>query len=568
MADKEKRMLDIQRGSIVNSKNKTVAKDNWCMVLGCMENHDTFTAVRLTDDQAFKDVLGLKVNIDSDIFGKGVEVYANPFAILNLKVDWISDVRCPVPMQDYYGVVSTITNYFMGFLMKTEDGHFAMDIPYLQNPLYPIMMGMVNINQAHDMEINSRIKMAERRKKKEEEEEQKKITSIKKVISKTRNTSQPINIIKQFDELGVYKLDTQKRIEAIFAAFDKWLAAGERLSIPHAYEIMFNNRTPSRMHSGKSAVTKEQFAYIMNANTADIVNSFGIVPSLASGLRRKANAIFTGKRDSKITTATNSEVTEFIKEQSESGLQKKEIIQRLKEHFKMPLYKAKEEYAKYIHNGDRESYIRPNNNVDDRLLNILDTKTFKCLKDHDRIINLITEYSSKATKIHDGSLVVDSGDTFIDILVTIAIEKSINSWKWFEFLYRPECKHMAAWLDINPIGVIANYYQDKSMPTQSIVTSAWFLAKIVAYYAGISNDEKLGLLKICNGESNDPNVIDIHTRIAASNSTNVISKNMKSSISNHLGFDISRVLEVAESAKYNISNLPDYDEIKRILISK
>ena len=81
MADKEKRMLDIQRGSIVNSKNKTVAKDNWCMVLGCMENHDTFTAVRLTDDQAFKDVLGLKVNIDSDIFGKGVEVYANPFAI-------------------------------------------------------------------------------------------------------------------------------------------------------------------------------------------------------------------------------------------------------------------------------------------------------------------------------------------------------------------------------------------------------------------------------------------------------------------------------------------------------
>ena len=322
------------------------------------------------------------------------------------------------------------------------------------------------------------------------------------------------------------------------------------------------------MHSGKSAVTKEQFAYIMNANTADIVNSFGIVPSLASALRRKANAIFTGKRDSKITTAANSEITEFIKEQSESGLQKKEIIQRLKERFKMPLYKAKEEYAKYIHNGDRESYIRPNNNVDDRLLNILDTKTFKCLKDHDRIINLITEYSSKATKIHDGSLVVDSGDTFIDILVTIAIEKSINSWKWFEFLYRPECKHMAAWLDINPIGVIANYYQDKSMPTQSIVTSAWFLAKIVAYYAGISNDEKLGLLKICNGESNDPNVIDIHTRIAASNSTNVISKNMKSSISNHLGFDISRVLEVAESVKYNISNLPDYNEIKRILISK
>lgn len=567
MAEKENRMLDIQRGSIVNSKNKTVGKDNWCMVLGCMENHDTFTAVRLTDDQAFKEVLGLKVNIDSDIFGKDAEVYANPFAILNLKVDWIDEVRSPVPMQEYYGVVSSIMNYFMGFLIKTEDGHFEMDIPYLQNPLFPIMMGMVNINQAHDMEINSRIKMAERKKKKEEEEEQKKITSIKKVIRKTKNT-QHVDIIKQFDELGVYKLDTQKRIEAIFAAFDKWLAAGERLSIPHAYEIMFNNRTPSRMHSGKSAVTKEQFAYIMNANTADIVDSFGIVQSLASSLRRKANAIFTGKRDSKITTAANSEITEFIKEQSKSGLQKKEIIQRLKEHFKMPLYKAKEEYAKYIHNGDRESYVRPNNNVDDRLLNILDTKTFKCLKDHDRIINLITEHSSKATKIHDGSFVVDSGDTFIDILVTIAIEKSINSWKWFEFLYRDECKHMAAWLDIHTVGEIAQYYQDKAMSAQSIITSAWFLAKIVAYYAGIGNAEKLGLLKICNGESNDPNKINVLTRIAASNSTNVISKNMKTSITNHLGFDISKVLEVAESAKYSITDLPDYDDIKRILTSR
>ena len=567
MAEKENGMLDIQRGSIVNSKNKTVGKDNWCMVLGCMENHDTFTAVRLTDDQAFKEVLGLKVDIDSDIFGKDVEVYANPFAILNLKVDWISEVRSPVPTQDYYGVVSSIMNYFMGFMIKTDDGQFEMDIPYLQNPLYPIMMGMVNINQAHDMEINSRIKMAERKKKKEEEEEQKKVTAIKKVIRKTKNT-QPINIIKQFDELGVYKLDTQKRIEAIFAAFDRWLAAGERLSIPHAYEIIFNNRTPSRMHSGKSAVTKEQFAFIMNANTADIVKSFGIVPSLASGLRRKANAIFTGKCDSKITTAANSEIAEFIKKQSDAGLQKKEIIQKLKEQFNIPLYKAKEEYAIFIHAGDRESYVRPNNDRDNRLLDILDTKTFKCLKDHNRIVSLITEYSTKSAMIHDGSLVVDSGDIFIDILVTIAIERSINSWKWFEFLYRPECKHMATWLDTHTIGEIAEYYQDKAMPTQSVVTSSWFLAKIIAHYACISNDEKLSLLKICNGELNDPNAINVLTRIAASNSTNVISKNMKISISNHLGFDIAKVLEVAESTKYTIVDLPDYDSIKRILAGR
>ena len=121
MANNENGMFDIQRGSIVSSQNKTVGKINWCLVLGCMENQETITAVRLTDDQSFSKIPSLKVNIDEDIFGKDVNVYANPFAILNLKIDWIGEVRKPVLQQEFYGVVSTIMNYFMGFLFKEDD---------------------------------------------------------------------------------------------------------------------------------------------------------------------------------------------------------------------------------------------------------------------------------------------------------------------------------------------------------------------------------------------------------------------------------------------------------------
>lgn len=561
MANNENGMFDIQRGSIVSSQNKTVGKINWCLVLGCMENQETITAVRLTDDQSFSKIPSLKVNIDDDIFGKDVNVYANPFAILNLKVDWIGEVRKPVLQQEFYGVASTIMNYFMGFLFK-EDDKYTMDMPYLQNPMFTMMMGMVNINDAHQMEINSRIKMSERMKKKEEAKDQERLTKVKKIISGKRNTKD-IDITKKFDELGVYKLDTQKRIETIYAAFSSYLCAGERLSIPLAFGIIFENKKPSRMQVSKSSVTKEQFAYILNSDLNDICKTFGISSGSAAILRRKAYAIFTGQKTTKQTSAPNAEIREFISEQIKAGLQKKEIIALVQEKFGVSNFKAKHEYDISIHK--QTMYNKPINDKDSKLLNILDTYTFKTLKDHDCVVNLITMHSDKSAMIHDGSFIVDSGDTFIDVLVTIAIEKSINMWKWFEFLYKPEYKKMATWLDTHTIGDISDYYVDDAMPNQSIITSAWFLAKIVAHYACINNEEKLNLAKIISGEAKDLDLIDPYTRVAASNSATVISKSMRTGISNHLNLNFAEILDAAATETCSLVNLTGYDKAKRII---
>ena len=103
------------------------------------------------------------------------------------------------------------------------------------------------------------------------------------------------------------------------------------------------------------------------------------------------------------------------------------------------------------------------------------------------------------------------------------------------------------------------------MPNQSIITSAWFLAKIVAHYACINNEEKLNLAKIISGEAKDLDLIDPYTRVAASNSATVISKSMRTGISNHLNLNFAEILDAAATETCSLVNLTGYDKAKRII---
>ena len=576
MADNEKRMLDIQRGSIVNSPNKTVGKDNWCMVLGCMENHDTFTAVRLTDDQAFKDVICLKVNIDSDIFGKGVEVYANPFAILNLKVDWISEVRCPVPMQDYYGVVSTITNYFMGFLMKMEDGHFEMDIPYLQNPLYPIMMGMVNINQAHDMELNSRIKMAERKKKKEEKEKEEKLSKIKPVkrVPKGGNNKTSEKIKEQFESLNVYKMETQERIDTIYKIFSPLLASGERLSVSAAYAMIFENANPRRMRNGANAVTKEEFAFIVNNDGNSIKERLGLNSiQLAYKIRNNAICIFNGKPHTKLRRKFNNPIAteqkEFVKTLIANGANDEQILKELEEKFGISENEAKSirnavvNYTRRLKYGDQYNRY---NQIDDKLIRLMTSPFVAQLKANSTVVNFITNNCRIIGQIHDGSVNPRTGFPFLDFIIKITVERSFNLWKPYGFLLKEEYRYIVDWFNSHDFNDIAEFYNERAVESNNFLQSPVIFAKIVCHFIGISKEEKLACLKILNGESTDSSKLYPLFRVAAAYGKFTIGAKLV--IAKVLEVDdIELLIKVASTPKIWFSNLEDYSGIKRIAIS-
>lgn len=248
-------MKDIQRGSIIKTINGANKQETWSLVLGCMEDRDSVTCLRLTFDEEFKNIPSLKIS--SDVFGEDIAVYANPFSFLNIKIEWIKEVLDPIPQIEYFGVVSSIVNYFAGFFYKDEEGQLKMDMPYVQNPVFFMVSGMVTINQARNIELSTKIKMQERIEKKEKDEVDRKLNAVKPFSKKKvgQKTPQPKDVKKVFESLGVYTLDTQNRIEAIYKFFQNYLAPGERLSIPMVYKIMFKGAILQKMQVSNSSVT-------------------------------------------------------------------------------------------------------------------------------------------------------------------------------------------------------------------------------------------------------------------------------------------------------------------------
>lgn len=322
-------MKDLQHGSIIKTINNANKREEWSLVLGCMEDQDTVTCLRLVLDEEFKNISSLKVT--TDVLG-GDAAYANPFSFLNIKLDWIVEVKDPISQIEFFSVVSSVVNYFTGFFYK-DNGELKMDMPYVQNPVFFMINGMVTINQARNLELTSKIKMAERKEKKEHEAVERKMSNIKPFGKKKvgQRTPQLKDLNKTFENLGVYTLDTQNRIEAIYKFFLNYLAPGERLSIPMVYKMMFKGAQLQRMQVSKSSVTKEEFAFIINSDPTSIANRIAINVTTARILRHQAISIANGKEEvNVIKSSTNLDAAyELARELRSKGLKPKDITDTL-----------------------------------------------------------------------------------------------------------------------------------------------------------------------------------------------------------------------------------------------
>lgn len=560
-------MKDIQRGSIIKTINGANKQETWSLVLGCMEDRDSVTCLRLTFDEEFKNIPSLKIS--SNIFGEGMNVYANPFSFLNIKIEWIKEVLDPIPQIEYFGVVSSIVNYFAGFFYKDEEGQLKMDMPYVQNPVFFMVNGMVTINQARNIELSTKIKMQERIEKKEKDEVDRKMNAIKPFSKKKagQRTPQPKDVKKAFESLGVYTLDTQNRIEAIYKFFQNYLAPGERLSIPMVYKIMFKGALLQKMQSSSSSVTKDAFAFIINNDIVSIANQLSISSVSARSLRNQALCIFTGTEQVRSKVASpNSEMYERAKELYNQGSKSTEVRDILMKEYNLDKVDAKRIAINTI--PSRGNTRKENDRVN-RILDIMSCKWASSLIDVGQLLNDITVYSEKADKIYNGTITVDTGDNFNDAIILIAIYGSINSWKWFQFIFEDRYHRIAETFSKMTINDILKRYKTPAMSHQTFYSSKVMILKIMSSIMCLSDDDKLYLKAVATGAVKcDPKKIDPICKAFVHSTTNAISKSMSKAVGQMIDIPNADTLFSNIDDGTLFTSVPDSDLIPTHLSNK
>ena len=562
-------MKDIQRGSIIKTINGANKQETWSLVLGCMEDRDSVTCLRLTFDEEFKNIPSLKIS--SNIFGEGMNVYANPFSFLNIKIEWIKEVLDPIPQIEYFGVVSSIVNYFAGFFYKDEEGQLKMDMPYVQNPVFFMVNGMVTINQARNIELSTKIKMQERIEKKEKDEVDRKMNAIKPFSKKKvgQRTPQPKDVKKAFESLGVYTLDTQNRIEAIFKFFKNYLAAGEQISITMVYKIMFKGALLQKMQHSKSSVNQEGFAFVINNDATTIADKMGISIPFARMIKIQALCIFYGKESVTIKPASpNSDLYEKVRELYNNGMSLTKVRETLVKEYGLSAMEAK----RVSINAKPTTYTYKTRTVNDqanKLLNIMEFKWFSKLIDANEVFDIVSSYSDKIGRVHDGSIIVNTGDPFIDAVILTAIYSSINSWKWFQFIFTDRYHYIAKAFNEMTINDILAHYTDNAMNHQTFYSSKMMLLKIISTFVCMSDEDKLYLKAVVTGAVKcDKEKVDPFLRAFIRISSNPIPKNMSKAIMESTGIPNIDVLFDMVIDDSTFTNLPDSDLIKVKLTGK
>ena len=558
-------MKDLQHGSIIKTINNANKREEWSLVLGCMEDQDTVTCLRLVLDEEFKNIPSLKVT--TDVLG-GDAAYANPFSFLNIKLDWIVEVKDPISQIEFFSVVSSVVNYFAGFFYK-DNGELKMDMPYVQNPVFFMINGMVTINQARNLELTSKIKMAERKEKKEHEAVERKMSNIKPFGKKKvgQRTPQLKDLNKTFENLGVYTLDTQKRIEAIYKFFLNYLAPGERLSIPMVYKMMFKGAQLQRMQVSKSSVTKEEFAFIINSDPTSIADRIGISIVTARTLRHQAISIANGKEEiAAVKSSTNLDAAyELARELRSKGIKPKDITDTLIKDLGISVVSAKRITNYSVNRGNTGK-------SNDQIGKILSASSYawvSSLKNFDKIFDEITTYSTQVEKIHDGSVVVNSGDLFDDAIILITIYSAINSWTWFNFAFEDRYRKVVENIASMTINDMLDHYIPNKMQYQTFYSSKLIIFKIIADFICLSDEDKL-LMKAIGTDaiSYDPEKIDPICRAYVSVAGNSMSKSVSKAIGNIVGLpNADRLLNIAEENKIGFTQLDNADKISEVLIA-
>ena len=476
----------IQVGSIVKSTNYATKKDYWAVVMAII-NDERLLCVKLDNNEIFSKIGELKLK--HNVFGDDHNTYANVFSgIVNIDITKVEDVfEETISDTERFAIVATFSNFMLGF-WHMKDGYYYIDCPYVKNPIFTLAFGMVNIDEAHNMENQAVINLTKRR---EAENDRKTSEKIRKMPKVKKTDTLTLDLLT---DLGVYGINVKNRIDAIYHVMDNYLTKNGELSINAVYNALFNGAKMVRSYSCKNALTKEQFARILMDDDSNIPLS----------LKNRVQCIFFGRKkeyidiDSKII----NDAAEYRK--CHTTL---DTVKYLQDKYDYDDYTARNITTLAIkRKKTRLSSIKRTRTTQysksylDRAMEILNNKIVKSFDRYDDVRDAIVNNIDNISKIVSFSetLVIDSNDPLLDIVVLNILFRVYNNSYGFVFFDNNRYKHLVKYLNNSTVQDIrARFIIDKA----NFYLSTYYTIKLYAHYIGSNNTkERKAIVDVVDGK--------------------------------------------------------------------
>lgn len=553
--------LVIERGSIIKTYNKAAKREFWSLVLAF--NNDMLNCVKLTSDPLFSKIPEIGVTTKFTGLNDENPIYVNAFGgFFNIRYDQVIEVLGKVTLPEYYGVISTISNYFLGFwYLDEEDGCYKIDVPYVRNPLFTMCFGMVTLDEAKRSAAANALNIT----KKIEKEKRKKIENKIDNLPYLSRTDNAKNLLAS---LSVYSLDTQDRINAIYRVFGKFLTHDGKLNVSMAHNAIFYGKAPMKSRGGRGnrTLSKEEFANYLNSGAGeldDMANSSNTIRII----KKLVTDIYTGKNSK--NRKVPHEIREFITSESDTGKSIVDISNDLSSKFGIDFPDAQAMTKNVVVNGRHKKAVAekgikpvantPARKVDDKLLSCLDYGWIKSFDKFKELTDYITSVYDKTPLINDGSFIVDTGDPVMDMIVLHIIFRSTSFRTWFRFLELPAYSRLIDYINTQTLRDISKRFdKDPSFYTCPIVN-----IKAIAKAMRLSKEElewytKLFKAKNINGFRHEN--IQPHICHMLSNPTRH-SKSMLRMLTKYFGVnnisELSNLVELASKSNITYFSISD-----------
>lgn len=464
----------IERGSIIQTYNKAIKKDFLMVVLAVT---DVYTCIKLTDNALFRRVNNIRIDIsdlelDSSKFKSSVTMYANVFGGTSIiKPEYVTKVHKTLKIQEYYGIVASMISYYTGFYhIDVDTGEYVIDTPYIRDPIYTMLFGMVPVSEVINQEVTSKNKNV----KNVETDTKKEIDKKSDGITRVRRSS---DVKKVFEDLSKYPDNMTLRIESLFKAFSAYLLDG-KFPIKQVGDAILGQglKLPRR---NSILITREEFAYIITHNATEISKQFGVKYSSANYIRRTTELCYNGKKTKYLRI--RAELTEYLEEAYKANplTKRGDIIADLMEKFDISEEEASRAQFNYIKrnpiNSKRPYTYERAKDTDDKLLRILDFNWIKAFDRRQELQDTALAMFKDVNSVYSGATKIDTGDIVFDALLLYSLTKVVNTNQWMMVVTLPVYKEFRAkfakysFSDIRKRFDLTNRNVARAFPTSAII---------------------------------------------------------------------------------------------------
>lgn len=527
---------------LVKTLNKATKKEYWSLVLSL--SNDFLTCVKLTSNAAFGSIPEIQI-FSQEVFGPLQPVYANVFSgIFQCPIDAVVDTTDQITDQEYVGIVSTLTNVFMGFWYQDpESKSYVIDVPYVRNPVYYLGFGMASISDAKQISANMKVNLAKRKEKKEAEARENRMKNAPKLKQSSKNAIDILN------GQGVYTMETEDRINMIYHVFSPFLTEGNELNIRMAHKAIFQGATPNKSRRSNFSISKAEFALVLNSDIASVRERYHCPDAAASAFRKQVKEIYNGKI-SQSYRRNSAELVEFVtKLYNEDKLSIDAIAEQLTKRYDgMDLFKAISKVKGIVQNhiSQRKPKIQKDTvSVSDKCNAIMETAWLKSFKRLDEVKAIVEHETPYIDMIIDGSRKIEHDDPLVSMLAQYCIFRSYTRRAWFKFMELDHNKGIVEFLNSFTIREIFNeYFSYDGM----ISTTPVFQAKGLAYCMSLSDNDKENIRR-ANSIGKLSDAID-PIMITMVNQAATFSQTLITECCREIGIEPANLIEAAHNVKY------------------